>query len=154
MQSGKRNTSVRLNANDLRRVEGIADRLEVSESELIRFCIKNTLNRMSPLDDPSYVGADLVPILLDIGEDMTRYFELNSRQLKKIVNGVVAESSGAVADSDVDLFALAVWNENSVLHQLNEIANELHQEVDTATGFLRNYLYDKYVLVDRHCDGN
>ena len=154
MATRKKTTSIRLNANNLRRVETIAERLEVSESELIRFCIKYTLKRMAPLDDHAYIGADLIPTLLDIGEDMTRYFEFNSEQLTKIVNGDSEEINHGVAESDVDLFALAAWNENSVLHRLNEIASGLELEVGTASKFLRRYLFDKYVLVDRRCGDN
>lgn len=154
MTKRKKTTSIRLSANDLRRVETIAGRLEVGESDLIRFCIKYTLKRMAPLDDHAYIGADLIPTLIDIGEDITRYFELNSDQLTTIVNGESDQITHAVAESDVDLFVLAVWNENSVLHRLNEIASGLELEVGTASKFLRNYLFDKYVLVDRRYSEN
>jgi len=154
IKNNKRNTSVRLNANDRVKVEGVARRLNVSESNLIRFCIKNTLNRMAPLDDHSYVGADLVPALLDIGQDLTRYFELNSLQMRTIVNGDSVgseDTDSSVSGADLDLFTLAAWNENSVLHRLNEMAGELQLEVGTASDFLHNYLFEKYVLVDRRC---
>jgi putative heme degradation protein len=154
MSERKRNTSVRLNAGDVRRLRCIAGRLQVNESELLRFCVKQTLNKLSPLDEPDYKGADLMPALLEVGEALTRYFEFDSRQLQRIVNGEETESARSVCDADVDLFVLSVWNENSVLHRIKDLADDMHLEVNIASSFLRSYLFDKYVPVDRRRGGS
>ncbi len=149
MNDRKKNTSVRLNKRDLERLHGVARRLQVNESDLLRFCIRQTLNKLTPLDEPGYRGADLVPALLEVGEDLTRYFEFDSQQLCEIVNGKGDNGTASMCESDVNLFALSVWNANSVLNRIISLAGGSRVDGGMAPQFLRSYLFDKYVPVDR-----
>ena len=48
----KRAVSMRVSVADLRKIRCIAQRLDVRESEVLRFAIKTMLNRLSLLTDP------------------------------------------------------------------------------------------------------
>ena len=57
-----------------------------------------------------------------MGEDLTRYFEFDSQQLCEIVNGKGDNGTASMCESDVNLFALSVWNANSVLNRIISLA--------------------------------
>ena len=60
----KKAVSLRLSASDLTKIRRVAKRLDVRDSDVIRFAIKNLLVRLSPLTDPSLTGSALVPLFL------------------------------------------------------------------------------------------
>lgn len=98
--------SLRLSDADIRRVKAVSGRLGVRESDLLRFAIRTMLNQLAPLADPSVRGRELLPMLLEHGQDLVREFGLDSHALTALVNEGVA-GEGQV--SRADLTALTLW---------------------------------------------
>src|SRR5215510_9461939 len=73
--------SVRLSGADLRKLRAISERLNVTESDLIRFALRNVLNRLSPLHDLETHGASLLPVFVEFGNELTSYFDLDENSL-------------------------------------------------------------------------
>jgi len=140
----KRNVSFRLTAADLRKIKEISTRLGVKESDLYRFSVKNMLTKLMPLHDKELRGADLIPALLECGEDLLRYFDLDSEQLNHIINDGIDDETRRVDAEDLDLLALAIVNGNYVINRLSELCKE-PIEVFRVNDALRHYLYEKYL---------
>src|ERR1700723_4437923 len=78
--------SIRLGESDIRNIKRIAQRLGVRDSDIIRFAIKSTLSRIAPLCDAAIRGRNLVPVLVESGDELIRYFELDAFRLDTIIN--------------------------------------------------------------------
>jgi len=78
----KQAVSIRLGESDIRNIKRIAQRLGVRDSDIIRFAIKSTLNRIAPLCDAAIRGRNLVPVLVESGDELIRYFELDAFRLE------------------------------------------------------------------------
>jgi hypothetical protein len=102
----KQAISIRLGENDIGNVKRLAKRLGVRDSDIIRFAIKSTLNRVAPLCDPSIQGRNLVPVLVESGDELIRYFELDAFRLEAMINGQ-AESKSQVDRDDIALLAMS-----------------------------------------------
>src|SRR6201996_2921855 len=87
----KQAVSIRLGDSDVRNIKRIAKRLGVRDSDIIRFAIKSTLNRIAPLCDQAIRGRNLVPVLVESGDELIRYFELDAFRLERIINEQVEE---------------------------------------------------------------
>ena len=55
-ESRKQAVSIRLGAGDIRKLKLLAERLGVRDSDVIRFALKWSLNRVAPLCDPEIRG--------------------------------------------------------------------------------------------------
>ena len=97
----KKLVSVRLTMTDLVRVKGIAARLGVRDSDVIRFALKTTLTKLAPLHNPSLQGNELLPVFVELGTELTNYFDIDPAQLDKIVNNGMAESPKRVHPEDL-----------------------------------------------------
>src|SRR5579862_4204848 len=86
MEQRKQAVSIRLGDGDVRNIKRIAKRLGVRDSDIIRFAIKSALARLGPLCDESIRGRNLVPVLVESGDDLIRYFELDAYRLETIIN--------------------------------------------------------------------
>lgn len=142
----KRNVSFRLTAADLRKIKEISTRLGVKESDLYRFSVKNMLTKLMPLHDKDLRGVDLIPALLECGEDLLRYFDLDAEQLDHIINDGINDTTRRVDAEDLDLLALAIVNGNYVINRLSELCKE-PVEVFRVNDALRGYLHAKYLGV-------
>jgi hypothetical protein len=120
----------------------MAHRLDVRDSDIIRFAIKSMLNRISPLCDEAIRGRHLVPVLVESGDELIRYFELDSYRLEAIINSS-AEDALRVDRDDIALLAMSGLREQYLMMRMN--ANGTPQEAVSQARSLRNYLYDKYV---------
>src|ERR1700731_1742537 len=89
----KQAVSIRLGGSDLRNIKRMAQRLGVRDSDIIRFAIKSMLNRNSPLCDEAIRGRNLVPVLVQSGDELIRYFEFDSFRLDRIINERVEEDA-------------------------------------------------------------
>ncbi len=98
--------SIRLGESDVRNIKLMAQRLGVRDSDIIRYAIKTMLSRMSPLCDEAIRGRNLVPVLVESGDDLIRYFELDAYRLDGIINGRV-DPSARVDRDDIALLAMS-----------------------------------------------
>jgi len=137
----KQAISIRLGGSDLRNVKRIAKRLGVRDSDIIRYAIKSMLGRIAPLCDEAVAGRNLVPVLIESGDELIRYFELDAYRLERIINEH-AEAELRVERDDIALLTMNGLREQYLVMRLKD-GN--WNTADSAERSLRNYLYDKYV---------
>src|SRR5271166_2072190 len=150
----KQAVSIRLGESDIRHIKRIAKRLGVRDSDVIRFAIKSTLNRVSPLCDPAIRGRNLVPVLVESGDELIRYFELDAFRLESIINEHV-EDGRQVDRDDIALLAMSGLREEYLVMRLKD-GDGAPGDAATPVRSLRGYLYDKYVYRNtaHHPGGN
>lgn len=139
----KQAVSIRLGESDVRNVKRMATRLGVRDSDIIRYAIKSMLNRISPLCDTAICGRNLVPVLVESGDELIRYFELDSYRLDAIINKDADEAMRVERD-DVALLAMSGLREQYLVMRMQESTGTGQDTIGPARS-LRNYLYDKYV---------
>jgi hypothetical protein len=139
----KQAVSIRLGESDIRNIKRIAQRLGVRDSDIIRFAIKSTLRRIAPLCDPGIRGRNLVPVLVESGDELIRYFELDAFRLESIINENVEERRQVDSD-DIALLAMSGLREEYLVMRLKD-DNGVPVEAAPQEHSLRRYLYDKYV---------
>jgi hypothetical protein len=139
----KQAVSIRLGESDIRNIKRMAKRLGVRDSDIIRFAIKSTLNRVAPLCDQAIRGRNLIPVLVEAGDELIRYFELDAFRLESIMNAHVEEGRQVDRD-DVALLAMGGLREEYLVMRLKD-GNLVTGDAATPASSLRGYLYDKYV---------
>jgi hypothetical protein len=139
----KQAVSIRLGESDIRNIKRIAQRLGVRDSDIIRFAIKSTLRRIAPLCDPGIRGRNLVPVLVESGDELIRYFEMDAFRLESIINAHVEEGRQVDRD-DVALLAMSGLREEYLVMRLKDV-NGAPVDAASQGRSLRRYLYDKYV---------
>jgi hypothetical protein len=139
----KQAVSIRLGDSDIRNIKRVAKRLGVRDSDVIRFAIKSTLNRVAPLADQAIRGRNLVPVLVESGDELIRYFELDAFRLETIVNEQVEESRQVDRD-DIALLAMNGLRNEYLMMRLNDGEGASGDATSPARS-LRRYLYEKYV---------
>jgi hypothetical protein len=146
IESRKRAVSVRMNSADVRKVKRIAQRLAVRDSDVIRFAVKCMLGRLGPLYDPEVRGRNLVPVFVESGAELLRFFELDAARLEQVINEGV-ETAKRVDRDDVALLALSSGQEPYAALMLRELNREdgSRSAVGELAASLRQYLYEKYV---------
>jgi hypothetical protein len=139
----KQAVSIRLGESDIRNIKRVAKRLGVRDSDIIRFAIKSTLSRIAPLCDPGIRGRNLVPVLVESGDELIRYFELDAYRLESIINDG-ADSARQVDRDDIALLAMSGLRDDYLVIRLKDGKGS---PIDAAgeDRSLRGYLYDKYV---------
>jgi len=100
------------------------------------------LSRIAPLCDPEIRGRNLVPVLVESGDELIRYFELDAFRLEAIINEAV-DAKRQVEKDDIALLAMSGLREEYLLMRLDDV-NGNAADVSAARS-LRRYLYDKYV---------
>tara|TARA_R110001592_G_scaffold7676_1_gene42540 strand:- start:1414 stop:1926 length:513 start_codon:yes stop_codon:yes gene_type:complete len=150
MEAKKKNVSLRMSQSDIEKVKQIAGRLDVKESEVLRFAVKQMLTRLALFNEQSYKGVDLMPALLDTGEDLIRFFDLDAEQLNQIINSDLKEDGRAVDPEDLKLFALSSINERYARMKLNF---EFHQNIQDVSDF-KAYFMQKYFSHEASDEGN
>jgi hypothetical protein len=143
VEQRKQAVSIRLGESDIRNIKRIARRLGVRDSDIIRFAIKSTLSRIAPLCDPGIKGRNLVPVLVESGDEMIRYFELDAFRLEGIINEQVEEGSQVERD-DIALLAMSGLREEYLVMRFKAAAGA-GNDAALPTRSLPRYLYDKYV---------
>jgi len=132
-----------MSAADVRKVKRLAQRIGVRDSDVIRFAVKTMLSRLGPLYDQEARGRSLVPVFVESGPDLLRFFELDASRLEAIINEGV-EAGKQVDRGDVALLAMAGAREPYATLMLSEMQHRNGNPGDDA-GSLRQYLYEKYV---------
>lgn len=142
--NNKQLVSIRLSRSDFSKIKHIARRLGVRDSDVIRFAIRSTLGRLGPLHDTNLGGRDLLPVFVELGGELTTYFEIDSSQLDVIINDGIEHDAHRVASDDIKLLTMAAMPEHYIYLRLKEVAGD---SIDTlgVNAALRQYLYDKYL---------
>jgi hypothetical protein len=135
-----------MNSTDVRKVKKLASRLGVRDSDVIRFAVKSMLARLGPLYDPEAHGRNLVPVFVESGAELLRFFEIDAARLETIINGGV-DIERRVDRDDVALLALTGTQEPYAALKLSELDRTERRERSPAelSESLRQYLYAKYV---------
>lgn len=135
-----------MNSADVRKVKRIAQRLAVRDSDVIRFAVKCMLARLAPLYDPDVRGRSLVPVFVESGAELLRFFELDAARLEQVINDGV-DAAKRVDRDDVALLALSSGQEAYAALMLRELSTEdrTRSAVGELSASLRQYLYEKYV---------
>jgi hypothetical protein len=139
----KQAVSIRLGESDIRNIKRIAKRLGVRDSDIIRFAIKSALKRIAPLCDPGIRGRNLVPVLVESGDELIRYFDLDAFRLESIINENV-DAGRQVDCDDIALLAMSGLREEYLVMRLKD-GNGSALDSAARDRSLRSYLYDKYV---------
>ncbi len=149
MEGRKSAISVRMGASELRKIKAIAKRLGVRESDVFRYAVKNSLAQLAPLEDSSIRGRNLLPVFVENGLTLVRYFDLDATRLGDIVNAGVEDAESLVAAEDLTLLSMAGLRLSYALVKLNEILEDpaaIPAESDGVLEILRGYLYEKYAF--------
>jgi hypothetical protein len=143
----KQAVSIRMNGGDVRKVKKLAQRLGVRDSDVIRFAVKSMLSRLGPLYDPEVRGRNLVPVFVESGVELLRFFELDAVRLEAMINEGV-DAAKRVDRDDVELLALTGGQTPYAALKLSELHHGDHENSDAGqlAISLRQYLYDKYVF--------
>lgn len=146
IESRKQAVSIRMNTSDVRKVKKLAQRLGVRDSDVIRFAVKSMLGRLGPLYDPEVKGRKLVPVFVEFGTELLRFFDVDGTKLEAIVNEGV-EPAKRVDRDDIALLALTGAQQPYAALKLSELNQHESRSADPAdhSTSLRQYLYDKYV---------
>jgi hypothetical protein len=143
IEQRKQAVSIRLGEGDVRNIKRIAQRLGVRDSDVIRFAVKSMFSRIAPLCDEGIRGRNLVPVLIESGDELIRYFELDAYRLDSIIN----EQAGPgfrVDRDDIALLAMSGLREQYLVMRMQD-GTPVPPEAPGPARSLRNYLYDKYV---------
>ena len=149
MKNRKSAVSVRMGVTDLSKVKAIAKRLGVRDSDVFRYAVKNSLAQLAPLVDPGIHGRHLLPVFVEAGPTLLRYFELDAARLADIVNSGVVDPETLVAPEDLTLLSMSGLQESYAIVKLGELlegGRAQPQEKDELVHALRDYLYEKYVF--------
>lgn len=150
IENRKQAVSIRMGSGDVRKVKKLAARLGVRDSDVIRYAVKTMLARLGPLYDAEVRGRNLVPVFVESGSELLRYFELDASRLEVIINGG-AGLERQVASDDIALIAMSGLQQNYAMLKLSSMGNNA-VESHGLSQTLRHYLYEKYVY--RHDDAS
>lgn len=145
----KQAVSIRMSAADVRKVKKLAQRLGARDSDVIRFAVKSMLARLGPLHDNEVRGRNLVPVFVESGSELLRYFELDALRLDSIINEGT-ERERRVESDDIALIAMSGLQQNYALLRLSSLGKSEGEGMELSQS-LRHYLYEKYVY--RHNGG-
>lgn len=145
VESRKQAVSIRMNGADVQKVKRLANRLGARDSDVIRFAVKSMLAKLAPLYDAEVHGRNLVPVFVESGAELLRFFDIDAARLEAIINEGV-ESGRRVDRDDVALLALTGAQEPYAALKLSELSQESGpRDRGELSSSLRQYLYDKYV---------
>lgn len=138
--------SIRVNVADLAKVKRLAQRLGVRDSDIVRFALKTMLARLVPLSDPEVKGRNLVPVFVESGAELLRYFDLDASRLEGIINDSV-HGDRRVDRDDIALLALSGSQDAYAALKLSELNQQDEHASNSGelSSSLRRYLYEKYV---------
>jgi hypothetical protein len=141
----KQAVSIRMNGGDIRKVKQLARRLGVRDSDVIRFAVKSMLGRLAPLYDAEASGRNLVPVFVESGAELLRFFDIDAAALDAIINQGV-EQERRVDRDDIALLAMSSSQEPYAAIKLSELDSRARGgEAGELSQSLRQYLYGKYV---------
>jgi hypothetical protein len=140
----KKIVSMRISETDHVKIKRIAIRMRVKESDVFRFALKVALHKLSPLHDARKNGKDVLPAFIEIGKELTKFFELDADRLDAIINDGVVVKEGLIDRQDIELLAMSA---NHELYMLSKLREHFQSAISPADPLyqLREYLYGKYL---------
>src|SRR6516165_2654978 len=146
VESRKQAVSIRMNGADVRKVKKLAARLGVRDSDVIRFAVKTMLAKLGPLYDPEVHGRNLVPVFVESGAELLRFFDIDAARLETIINSGV-DNERRVDRDDIALLALTGTQQPYAALKLGELDRTERRGRSPAelAESLRRYLYSKYL---------
>jgi hypothetical protein len=99
----KEMVAVRLEPTDRRRLKAITARLQISESDFLRYAIKVSLEEFAPLVDPAKEGAQLLEAFLEHTNEKSGWLDLDRAKLDGILHGDLEDERLRVAEEDIEL---------------------------------------------------
>jgi len=104
------------------------------------------LAKLGPLYDPEAHGRNLVPVFVESGAELLRFFDIDASKLESIINNGV-DGDRRVEREDIALLALTGAQEPYAALKLSELDRTERRRQTTAelSESLRQYLYAKYV---------
>lgn len=143
MDNRKQVVSVRLKTADLAKVKEIAQRVRVRESDVYRFALRSTLDRLAPIYDPDMRGNELLPIFIDLCLELASYFELDTDRLDALINGDLGDGERRLEKDDIRLLSMLGTSEQYAYVKFCELSKK---PVETAglPSLVRDYLREKY----------
>jgi hypothetical protein len=146
VEGRKQAVSIRMNAGDVRKVKKVAARLGVRDSDVIRFAVKTMLAKLGPLYDPEVHGRNLVPVFVESGAELLRFFDIDASKLEAIINNGV-HADRRVDRDDIALLALTSAQEPYAALKLSELeqTGRPRRNAGELLESLRQYLYAKYL---------
>jgi predicted DNA-binding protein len=139
----KQAVSIRMSAGDVRKIKKLAARLGVHDSDIVRFAVKSMLSRLEPLHDADARGRSVLPVFVESGDELVRFFELDALRLDIIINEGVDQTRRVDRD-DVALIAMHAMQPPYAAVKLSEIAPGAPDANGNMVHSLRRYLYEKY----------
>lgn len=135
-----------MNGTDVRKVKKLAARLGVRDSDVIRFAVKCMLGRLGPLYDPEVHGRNLLPVFVESGAELLRFFDIDAAKLETIINSGVPVDR-CVDRDDIALLALTSAQEPYAALRLSELeqTERPRRSPGELVESMRQYLYAKYV---------
>ena len=135
-----------MNGADVSKVKRLAARLGVRDSDVIRFAVKSMLAKLGPLYDPEVHGRNLVPVFVESGVELLRFFDIDATKLEAIINNGV-HTERRVDRDDIALLALTSAQEPYAALKLSELdqTERPRQSAAELLDALRQYLYAKYL---------
>ena len=145
MEGRKQGVSIRISTDDVVKIKQIARRIEVRDSDVIRYAIKSMLNRLSPLDVEGTYGRNVLPVFIENGSELARTFGLDTSKLDHIINGDHAPPEESVSRKDIELLAMSGTADGYLRMRIREIVRQDSDSKDIAA-MLQEYLYEKYLM--------
>ncbi len=133
---------MRLDNESRDKIQAMAARLCIRESDMLRICITYTLERLSSLMDEENCGCDLLPIFLEIRSVLCGQFGFNKHQLYKIFNSGYTTPEKFVGMTDIELLLMS---DDKLAHYLHRLDKNISQNDDIEC-LLKTYLLHKYKL--------
>lgn len=141
----KRSVSFRIDQSDFDQIKAITRRMRVRESDLFRFAIQITLNKLALLGDSDLKGTDVMPVFVDCGSEIATYFKLDSGRIEQIINADLEDDLKRVEAEDIGLLAMSAMPERYLTSRLKNLIDKPIESVGVAEA-LREYLNEKYLI--------
>jgi len=133
--------SLRLDTHDRLRVQNLASRMYVRETDIYRFAINYVLNKSNELNDLNLTGSDLLPLFIKFNDDLQQSFDLRKQHLYKIINYGNANPNKFVGMNDIELLLMPTYRLSNKLLEIKEAEPFKEQNIKA---WLENYLSSKY----------
>ncbi len=144
MNNSKHSVSFRVDKIDLDKIKAITKRMHTRESDVFRFAIKMTLDKLSLLCDENMKGVDVMPVFVDYGSDIASHFNLDSDRIEHIINYGIEDEESKVDSEDIGLLAMSAMPERYLSRKLKSLIDEPIEQ-NSVSDALREYLNKKYL---------
>lgn len=135
--------TVRLEPADRRRLKVISSRLQVSESDLMRYAIKAALEDFAPLTDQSKEGAELLGAFVDHANEKSRWLGLDRAKLDGILHDDLENERLRVEAEDLEVLLRGHGGKD--FHEWQMAVAKGERQLPFSASGPSTYLKDKYV---------